>query len=254
MAVLPEHSRSAEISIVIWRRHIPWKAILAATVLAGLAARLAWVASHTETGWETIAADWHAATIGQFVGHRLPVAQRDQTAQTEFWLAEIDRILAREPHTPELLQGAVRMLGAYNGDYNLPLAADLVAVPDLDVYDGPGGRGYDPRAEQRRRAKQLQLAAQATAEFPESLAAWQTRAEVCAQPFGASEDPRNAEDWHKVVDECRRHDPNNSFYSLLIASRLLWEADSIAANDDYAVSNGNAPSADDPARSPTKRN
>ena len=93
----------------VLRNHLRW--FLTTLVLAALAARVAWIASHTETGWETIASDWREATLGQFVGHRLSVAQRDLAAQTEFWLAEIDRILATEPHTPELLLGAVRMLG-----------------------------------------------------------------------------------------------------------------------------------------------
>ena len=225
---------------MIWQRDIPWKAILAATVLAGLAARLAWVASHTETGWETIAADWHAATIGQFVGHRLPVVQRDLTEQTEFWLAEIDRVLVREPHTPELLLGAVRMLGTYNGDYNLPLSAELVAVPDINSFDGWRDRGYDA-ASQQRRAKQLRLAGQATTEFPMSPSTWQTRAEIVFLNFGSDESSPDSLDWRKVLENCETHDPGNSLYEFLAAHRVLHEANQIASLDENAAWDGNPP-------------
>ena len=214
--------------------------MLAAIVLVGLAGRLVWIASRTETGWETIAADWHAATIGRFVGHRLPVAQRDQTAQTEFWLAEIDRVLAREPHTPELLLGAVRMLGTYNGDYNLPISAELVAVPDVNSYDGTKDRGSDAASRQRR-AKQLQLAGQATTEFPMSPSTWQTLAEIVSLNFGSDESSPESLDWRKVLENCEAHDPGNSLYEFLAAHRLLNEANQIAGSDEYAARSGNPP-------------
>ena len=223
----------------VLRKH--WRWFLIALVPAALAARVAWIASHTETGWETIAGDWREATIGQFVGHRLPVAQRDFPAQTEFWLAEIDRVLAREPHTPELLLGAARILGAYSGDYHLPLSADLVQVPDLDIYRGPGGRGSPDRRESERRAKQLQLAAQATTEFPGSFSAWQTRAEKCSQLFGPLEDPQNAAGWRNSVEECQKHDAENSIYRFLIANHLFSDANNIARGDEATTANGNPP-------------
>jgi hypothetical protein len=218
-----------------------WRWLLVAFALAVLAARVAWIASHTATGWETIASDWREATVGQFAGHRLPVSQRDMAAQTEFWLAEIDRVLGREPHTPELLLGAVRMLGSFSCDYHLPPSAELLEVPDLDHYHGPNSRGWPDKREPDRRAKQLQLAAEATAEFPDFLSAWQTRAEKCSQRFGPAEEPRNATDWRKILQDCERHDPENSFYNFLIAYHLLSDAGNIAGSDEAATANGNPP-------------
>jgi hypothetical protein len=221
---------------VIWQRHIPWKAILAATVLAGLAARLAWLASHTETGWETIAADWHAATIGRIVGYRLPVAQRDQRGQNDFWLPEIDRILAREQKTPELFIGAIRFLDTYNGDSQQIFLPELMAVPDIDLFDGP--RYHAPESgPERRRAKQRALAAEACREFPSSPSVWQIRAEENYQ-FDPSSD-LSATEWQKIDAECASHDADNALYPLLAANRLLSEATNIANSDDIAASNEN---------------
>jgi hypothetical protein len=225
----------------VLRNH--WRWFLTALVLAGLAARLAWIAAHTETGWETIASDWREATIGQFIGHRLPVAQRYSTEQTDFWLAEIDRLLAREPHTPELLVGAVRMLGTYYGDYHLSLSADLFAAPNLYDYDRQDHRGYDSASEPRQ-AKQIQLAVQATSEFPMSLLTWQTLAEVASDDEKPSEVPVDLPDWRKVLDECRAHDPDNSMYDFLAADRLLTEDSVLEITDEQRVANG-IPTADD---------
>ena len=223
----------------VLRNH--WRCFLIAAVLAGLAARLAWIASHTATGWETTADDWREATIGQFTWHRLPVAQALYRRQTEFWMPEIDRILACAHKTPELLQGAIWMLGNYNGDYHLPLSANLVAVPDLDFSDEIRYRRYDPTG-QGRRTKQLQLAATATTEFPDSAPVWQTRAELESQYVVPSEKMPDVLDWGKTLNDCQAHDPGNSLYDFLAADRLFIEANQLAITDEYAVANGNSPS------------
>ena len=227
---------------MVWQRHIPWKAILAVTVLAGLAARLAWVASHTETGWETIAADWHAATIGRIVGYRLPVAQRHAMEQDSFWLSEIDRVLARERKTPELFQGAIRILDTYNGDYQQIPSPEFVSVPEIDVLYGESHRNPNSEFVQKRRAKQMALAEEACSEFPSSPSVWQIRAEE-NQPFDAASQS-TADEWTKLYDGCATHDPGNSLYPFLAASRLLSEATRIAVDDDIAANNGN-PRSDD---------
>ena len=217
-----------------------WRCLLTALVLAGLAARVAWIASHTETGWQTIASDWHEATVGQFVGHRFPFAE---SAQAGFWLAEVDRILSQEQKTPDLMLGAVRMLGIYIGDFHMPLSADLADVPDLDVSDGRNYRAYDIDDGQCR-AKKFQLATDATAKFPASASAWQTLAEIATEYTVSAEGTPEALDWQKVLDGCRAHDPDNSLYDFLAAHRLLIEANQIAAADEQAGYQGNSPPAD----------
>ena len=222
----------------VLRNH--WRSLLTTLVLAALAARVAWIASHTETGWETIASDWREATVGQFVGHRLPFAE---SAQAGFWLAEVDRILSQEQKTPDLMLGAVRMLGIYIGDYHMSLSADLAEVPDLDVSDGRNYGAYHTDDRQRS-TKRFQLATDATAKFPASPSAWQMLAEIATEYTVSAEGTPKAMDWQKVLDDCRAHDPDNSLYDFLAAHRLLIEASQIAAADEQAGYQGNSPPAD----------
>jgi hypothetical protein len=226
----------------VFRSH--WRWSLMALVLAGLAARVAWIASHTESGWETIASDWRGAAIGQFVGRRLPVAQRDSAAQTDFWLLEIDRILQQDHKSPDLMLGAARMLGSYMGDYHTPISADLAEVPDLDVSsDGRNYRSYGIN-DRERRAKRLQLATAATVKFPASPSAWQTLAEIASEYTVSADGTPESSDWQKVLDDGKTHDPGNSLYDFLAANRMLIEANQMASTDDFAISQGNSPTED----------
>ena len=45
-----------------------------------LGSRAAWVASHLETDWTTLAIHWHDATVGWFLGEYEPVSRREPTA------------------------------------------------------------------------------------------------------------------------------------------------------------------------------
>ena len=54
-----------------------WQWLLIVVLLIGMATRVAWIASHTDTGWQTIASDWREATEGQFVGLIFPFAKSD---------------------------------------------------------------------------------------------------------------------------------------------------------------------------------
>ena len=222
----------------VLRNH--WRSLLTTLVLAALAARVAWIASHTATGWETIASDWREATIGQCVGHRLPFTQ---SGQTEFWLAEIDRILSQEQKNPDLMLGAARMLSIYIGDYHSPLSADLAEVPDLDVSDGSNYRTYGIN-DRERHAKRLRLATEATAKFRASPSAWQTLAEIVSEYTLSADGTPEVSDWKKVLNDCRAHDPDNSLYDFLAANRMLIEANQVASTDEFVVSQGNSPADD----------
>src|SRR5436853_7729354 len=100
-----------------WIHRIGWRTTTVALLIAVLAARLAWIAGHTETGWETIADDCHAAVVGQFFGYRLPLPLRGLEEQSDFWVTEVERILKQEPHTSELLEGALLVLNSPCWDY-----------------------------------------------------------------------------------------------------------------------------------------
>ena len=90
------------------RAHVLLFCVLA--VLLVPAVRLAWVASHTETGWETIRLGWHAAALGLLGMQRVPVGNLEPTDQADFWLAETERILAADPENAEIAMGAAWVL------------------------------------------------------------------------------------------------------------------------------------------------
>ena len=90
------------------RRLVFWGGLL--VVFLALAVRLAWVASRTETGWETITQQWRDATVGLVLGDHVPVGSLEPIDQAEFWLRETDRILAADPDNAELAMGAALVL------------------------------------------------------------------------------------------------------------------------------------------------
>ncbi len=90
------------------RRLLLWGGLL--LVFLVLAVRLAWVASRTETGWETITQQWRDATVGLVLGNHVPVGSLEPIDQAEFWLRETDRILAADPDNAELAMGAALVL------------------------------------------------------------------------------------------------------------------------------------------------
>jgi hypothetical protein len=219
---------------------LPWPIAISALVLAALAARLAWIASHTETGWETVTGDWRAALVDQFLGYHLPKAQGDSVDQDQFWLPEIERVLAREPRTPELMLGAIAILGTGHAVSRIP-SPDLAAVPDLEV-DGKSNERHTSTDRQHSWQQvstlRLKLAAEAAALFPTAPPVWQTLAIISSAFHGADWEIPNAPDWRTVLDNCRSHDPGNALYDYLAAERLLAEARSFMNAADPAANSG----------------
>ena len=92
---------------------------LAAFLLAALVlgARLAWVASTAETGWETIELSWVNAILGTVGLEREPIGDRAPTEQADIWLREVDRIVAEHPNDPAIAMGAAWMLDSPGKGY-----------------------------------------------------------------------------------------------------------------------------------------
>ena len=71
-------------------------------VLIGMACRLLWLASGTETGWPTLTRQWRDATAGWVVGRYVPIDLREPDEQAQFWLREVDRVLEMHPDSGAL--------------------------------------------------------------------------------------------------------------------------------------------------------
>jgi len=94
--------------------------VLLGAVLLALGARVVWVASRSETGWDVLRVQWYDATLGWLAGEYEPIGQREPPEQADFWLAETDRILAAHP------DGAVWMEDVRQ-EVRLEIAAGQVA-------------------------------------------------------------------------------------------------------------------------------
>lgn len=207
--------------IVVW--------LCTGLLIAMLAGRLLWTASHTETGLETLRAQWVDAVRELAFRPRVPVSVREPIEQGEFWNGEVDRVLEAAPRDAKLTMGAALVLDSpatgYIGRYirrihNYPGGGKM---PDLD-YDGI--KQANKAFEKACKTRCLDLAARATKLAPTNLDWWRLRALLLWRHAFYSHDstPRDS-DWETVQEECAVHDPDNSLYDYL-AAYFLWEASS----------------------------
>jgi hypothetical protein len=212
------------------RRLLLWGGLLLAFLV--LAVRLAWVASRTETGWETISQQWRDATVGLVLGDHVPVGSLEPIDQAEFWLRETDRILAADPDNAELAMGAALVLDSPGwgfiyrytkpNDSSSDLARRMVGTvfpPELD--QAALDRAIN-QFEERCRANCLALAARATDLQPKELRWWRLRALLLIQDqaFGGGRGPRSP-DWLRDLARCAEHDPDNALYDYIAAWQCL---------------------------------
>jgi hypothetical protein len=196
-----------------WLHRIGWRIGVTALVIVILAVRLAWIAWHTETGWETIADDCHAAAVGQFFGYRLPLPVRGLSEQSDYWVREINRVLAEQPHSPELLEGALLVLNSPCWNYGGLGAPKYFGMPGADLshmsqWGGlGGGLGDEMPDSAERRAIQQKLIAEATTSFAQTPNVWRTLATL----------PGKVSDRRNNLKEFQSHDRDNALYDYLAA-------------------------------------
>lgn len=92
----------------IWLHRTAWSLLLIALAVA--AVRLAVIARPMETGWETIATTFRGAALGWTGWKHTPISNQEPPEQAEYWLREVDRILARHPESAELCMGTAWVL------------------------------------------------------------------------------------------------------------------------------------------------
>jgi len=190
-----------------------------------LGLRAAWVASHLETGWSTLAIHWRDATLGWFVGKYQPVSQREPTDQADFWLRETERIVAANPQSAEIAMGAALLLdtpgtGFVSRYRKIVRFAPGIEFPELD-YEAID-RALD-EFHAKNDPQCLALASRATELEPEDERWWRLRAllQFRNDVFGSDEGPRSPA-WLDVLSQCAAHDTENALYDYL-AARQFWE-------------------------------
>jgi len=205
-------------------------------LIVALAGHLLWVASHAETGFETLRAQWFDAVRELVFRPRVPVSLREPIEQAEFWHGEVDRVLATAPQNDQLAIGAALVLDCPASGYisryirRIHSFAGGSQTPDLD-YDGI--THANKQFEEECKTRCLALAETATKLAPTNEDWWRLRAILLWRHdfYSYDSDPRDP-NWQSVLDECALHDPGNALYDYL-AAYFLWEA---SAEIDYSGS------------------
>ncbi|MHB1037469.1 MAG: hypothetical protein ACYC35_18820 [Pirellulales bacterium] len=206
-----------------WAGRAFWASMF--VLLVALAGRLLWRASHTETGFGSLAIQWRDATAGWIIGPYEPIYTREPPDQAEYWLAEVDRVLAAHPDDPQLTMGAAIVLHSPCDGYSLRhVIQQITPVGAFSGWDGEGIEDVEDAFENRCRNRSLELAARAARLDPTNVERWRLRALLLRRQPSHSYDhtPRDP-DWLRTLDECARHDPDNALYDY-IAARFYWDA------------------------------
>jgi hypothetical protein len=158
-------------------RNVVW--LCTGLLVAMLAGRLLWIASRTETGFETLRAQWVDAVRELAFRPRVPVSQREPIEQAEFWRGKLDRVLEAAPQDAELAMGAALVLDSpttgYIGRYIRRIHSYPVGGPTPDL-DHDGIKQANDAFEHECKTRCLELAARATQLVPTNLDCWRLRA------------------------------------------------------------------------------
>lgn len=201
------------------------RAAAAVGVIVALAivARFFYRVSRIEAGWSTVAAHWHAATLGRLTS-ATTVPLMEPPEQADYWLAEVDRIVSGPGDAARLAMGAASILDtpaqSYLGAHLRP--PELPGLPPT-ISDTERGEAV---FESRCRGKCLELAKRATDIDPANVDWWRMRAMLTSAKFlfgHAQEDAIRTAQWQTILDEAARYDPDNALYDYLAATRL-WRA------------------------------
>ncbi len=202
-----------------------------------LTARLAWVASETETGWEAIRYQWQDVSVG-WLGLRPPsIDFLEPPEQADHWLREVERILGDSAQDAELAMGAAWVLDSpdirfiqrhIQQDGNPSTPPMFGSTLDQEAIDSAKAT-FEKKCHERC----LSLAALATQLNPNDVNLWRMRALLQFNPDTLN--PRSGLSL-EVVDECANHDPDNALYDYLAAFQL-WNAAAdydMAFNEDFS--------------------
>lgn len=210
------------------RRLFQLAIVSGAIVVLGVLARFGWVLATTNTAGEILlrqGRDTLFCLTSGFESDKKPWLEQDDeeqitdlppVEQARFWVAEVDRILAEQPETPELLMGAALVLDRD--------ATWLVYYMDVEGISPEGERA----AKRRRRQpyerisgpRCLEFARRATELAPSDPRVWRVRAYTLFAARHDMSQPRQ-EDWRAVLDRCRAHDEPNALYDYLEAEYLF---------------------------------
>ncbi len=191
-----------------------------------LSIRLLWIASRTETGFQTLHLQWRDATLGWVQGSYKPIHSREPPEQAEFWLPEVGRVLEAHPDDANIVMGAALVLDRPGTGFlsrhlkKVEMIARFVVVPELDEE---AIRREEDTFENQCKEYCLELADRAVELEPACGEWWRLRALLLWRysSYSYGETPRDP-CWVNTLQECAWHDPDNALYDYL-AAYLYWE-------------------------------
>jgi len=195
-------------------------------ILIGMTCRMLWLAAGTETGLSTIKQQWLDATIGWIVGARTPVHSREPVAQAEFWLREADQVMHNHLDSAQLAMGAALVLDRPSPEFVQKYVKKITRTGVMGLYpqlDQEGINRAKEAFEARCKARCVDYAASATKLDSSNVAWWRLRALLLWSSRDSFNDSPRDPDWLAILEECKRHDPNNALYDYL-AAYFYWES------------------------------
>ncbi len=200
--------------------------------LVGLSCHVAWLVWRTETGGDTLRLHWRDATVGWFKGEYVPISARHPVEQAEYWLHEVDRVLATHPENGAQAAGAALVLdepGFSNGPF-----FGRKPTPRSPTFDMKShiiellrvGESFEALC----RRKCLELSALASELDATNVAWWRLRAVLLwDNPTWTLNSSLRDPNWTAILEQCSEHDPDNALYDYL-ATNFWWDT---SAEMDY---------------------
>lgn len=210
-----------------------WICILIAAV--GLGGRLWYIAAHTETGYQSLAAQWWNATFGLVWDSHQNIGFRPPAEQAQYWLQETEKILRDHPGDAALAMGAAWMLDYPDPSFrfNDLRAIHRVGGSSFPEIDESGIKNAEAEFEDLCRDQCLEFGRKATDLDGSNVNWWRLRALLLFNESLSNSQihPRDAQ-WRSVLDECARRDPGNALYDYLVANWLWGHSARIDLSDN----------------------
>lgn len=186
--------------------------------------RLAWRASNTEIGWESLIGQW-TTTPARILGLPVPaITEREPEDQAQFWLANAKTLDVAKTDSVEIALGAAWMLDRPQTGSIAWSNREIQRLNGIPRLPFPYPRAVDfesmIRAERTFvelcREECLAAADRSVQLDPENVDTWRTRA-MLAFVWDFREFRTRRGDWEAVLDEGAIHDPDNALYDYLAA-------------------------------------
>lgn len=217
--------------------------ILVILLVAGF--RTAHVASENESGWAFIVTQWQDAALNLVgLGHK-SIGHSAPTEQARFWLRETNRVIDEYPRSASLAMGAAWILdspdiGFFEDHIQQSDFAQVLPQMGLELDEEAIS---EAKAEFRDKCLEscLEMARRSTQLDPTDVRWWRMRALLLFEGdtlYSGQEFKPRENDWLEILEECKRHDPDNSLYDYLAALQH-WNASAsydwpIESNDQSA--------------------